>query len=130
MVQNAEKYASNIQKENLNLKQMLAQTQIYLNWVTEGSDFSKLPIDDLEKWQNVYATGLKNIAIEKGRREALNNHKTFQDEILKICALNNTLQTQINEVKKNMSLNESQDFNQHIISDQICQISEHQEQSE
>lgn len=78
--------------------------------MTEAKDFSQLSNENLEKWQGIYSKGLKEVAVEKGKREALNEYQSLQNEFQKYIKLNNSLQGRMKQVKDIVYLRESVDI--------------------
>ena len=50
--------------------------------------FDKMGSKDLEKWQTIFAEGLKLVSEERGRRKALKEFSHLQKEFKKVLAMN------------------------------------------
>lgn len=107
MVSSTKTFAEQVTKENSSLKQRLQKAEAYIQWIIQGKDFSLLSPTDLDKWQSIYTEGLKQIAAERGKREAFEEYKDLQKEFEKIYLLNQNLQSKINGIKDNVYLKES-----------------------
>lgn len=102
MVAKAKEHAEQVTRENDDLKAALKSSQMYIKWLVDATDFSSLTSQNLDTWQQIYARGLREIAVEKGKREAFAEYRSLQAEFKHIYALNHTLQERLNLFKDNI----------------------------
>ena len=55
---------------------------------------------ELEKWQGIYTQALKDISMEKGKREAYAEYHSLQKKLQEIYSINSTLQDRIKHVEE------------------------------
>ncbi|CAI2359680.1 unnamed protein product [Moneuplotes crassus] len=101
-------------KESKKIKSMLATTKqnvlLLCQKMYEEIEQGKIPTnfilpnlsdEELEKWQDIYALAMKDIAKEKGKREAFKEYHTLQKKLQEIYAINDALHDRIKKVQEN-----------------------------